>query len=566
MRLYLLGVVPASINWDEASLGYNAYSILKTGKDEYGSSFPLILRSFDDYKPALYSYLIIPLIPILGLTEIAVRLPSAIAGIAAIFLTYILVIKIFGKEIVINNRKIPTKALAILSSFFLAVSPWHIQFSRIAFESNVGLTLNLTSLLLFLYGLKRPKLLVLAFILGALNIHMYQSDRVFTPLMLIAASIIYYKDIIKIKKHFIIAAICAVLLALPFVFGILSDENALLRARGVSVFADQTPLLERTVDKLIYDRETNNYLGLILDNRRVEYGKQIISGYISHFDLNWLFITGDIARHHAPNMGLLYLVNLPFLFIGIYQMMFGSISRKTKILIFTYFLLVPIPAAVTSGVPHAVRTLNFLPLFQIFIALGLVGTYSAVSSIKPARHATQGVAGGYEVLSLPAMLRKALRAGIKLKYIIIALFLGFSVFNFIYYLNQYFVQQNYFHSRDWLYGYREAISFVNNIDDDYAKVIVSNEPPLDQSYIFFLFYLKVDPSYYQSLGGTATGGFEEKHEGFYNYTFGPIGDADSYPVDTLFVGRKDDTADTPLRVLKKINYPDGENAIVIADK
>ena len=68
LRLYQLGHVPVSLDWDEVSLGYNAYSILKTGKDEFGQQLPLILRSFDDYKPALYAYLLIPFIFIFGLS------------------------------------------------------------------------------------------------------------------------------------------------------------------------------------------------------------------------------------------------------------------------------------------------------------------------------------------------------------------------------------------------------------------------------------------------------------------------------------------------------------------
>src|SRR5688572_17254454 len=81
LRLWNLSSNPPSLTWDEASLGYNAYSLLQTGKDEYGRLFPLNLKSFGDYKPAVYSYLIIPFIVVFGLNEWAIRLPSAIAGI-----------------------------------------------------------------------------------------------------------------------------------------------------------------------------------------------------------------------------------------------------------------------------------------------------------------------------------------------------------------------------------------------------------------------------------------------------------------------------------------------------
>ena len=144
LRLWQLGVVPPSPDWDEAALGYNAYSVLKTGRDEYGTWFPLSLRSYDDYKPPLYMYLTVPSVALFGLETWAVRLPSAIAGILAVIGTYYFVKELFRKD-----------AIAYVCALLLAISPWHIQFSRIAFESNAGLSLNILWVLFFIKGLKR---------------------------------------------------------------------------------------------------------------------------------------------------------------------------------------------------------------------------------------------------------------------------------------------------------------------------------------------------------------------------------------------------------------------------
>src|SRR5271170_7064405 len=76
LRLWQLGAVPPSPDWDEVALGYDAYSIMHTGRDEFGAFLPSVLRSFDDYKPALYAYLAIPTVAVFGLTTFAVRLPS----------------------------------------------------------------------------------------------------------------------------------------------------------------------------------------------------------------------------------------------------------------------------------------------------------------------------------------------------------------------------------------------------------------------------------------------------------------------------------------------------------
>src|SRR3989344_6598642 len=98
LRFYQLGVNPPSLDWDEASLGYNAYSLLKTGRDEFGRSWPVSIRSFEDYKPAMYTYLTIVPVAIFGLNEFAVRLPSAVFGTLTIFVVYFLIYELQRKE------------------------------------------------------------------------------------------------------------------------------------------------------------------------------------------------------------------------------------------------------------------------------------------------------------------------------------------------------------------------------------------------------------------------------------------------------------------------------------
>ena len=99
LRLWQLGTVPVSPDWDEAAIGYNAYSLLSTGKDEFGKTFPLVFRSFNDYKPPLYIYLTMPSIAIFGLNTWSVRLPSALMGILAVIGTYYLVVELLKSQI-----------------------------------------------------------------------------------------------------------------------------------------------------------------------------------------------------------------------------------------------------------------------------------------------------------------------------------------------------------------------------------------------------------------------------------------------------------------------------------
>jgi 4-amino-4-deoxy-L-arabinose transferase-like glycosyltransferase len=519
LRFWNLGHVPISPDWDEAAWGYNAYSILHTGRDEYGKLFPLVLQSFNVFPPAMYTYLSIPAIAFLGLTSFAVRTPSAFFGVISVILTYFVVKELFKRV-----------DLALISSFLLAVSPWAIQFSRFAHEGNIAIVFNLLTILFFLKGLKKPYYLIFCAIASGLSIYTYNSEKIFAPLLMLALILIYREDLLKIAKKYLFLFIATgILVILPMALTIIVNPASLNRASSTN-FTNDTHFFEKSPTRILLDKENNDYIGLILDNRRLVYVRQIAGGYLSHFDPNWLFIKGDQPRHHAPGMGLLYLWELPFLLIGIYFIIFNkNFEKKSKILLFVWFLIAAIPASITQDVPHAGRTLNSLPTWQIFTAAGLLAAYLFLNE---------------------KVKRKFVRYFIFLTFIVIA------SFNFIYFLNQYFVQQNYFNSKDWQYGWKEAINYVDSVSGKYDRIVITDKTPLDQSYIFFLFNLKYSPKKYLSQQHDINNHNFEKFE-FRNIDWG----VDHNMKNTLFVGRPSDFNDG--QVLKTIKYMDGEDAIKI---
>jgi 4-amino-4-deoxy-L-arabinose transferase-like glycosyltransferase len=529
LRLWQLGGVPASPDWDEVALGYNAYSILETGRDEYGKFLPVVFRSFDDYKPGLYTYLIIPFIPIFDLTVFTVRLPAAIIGVVGVIATFFL-----SKELFRNNKYKDYISLTV--AFIMAISPWDIQFSRVAFEAHAAAVFNILVALFFIKALKKPLFLIPSAVFAALGIYMYQSEKVFMPLFLLILLLVYFKDFVKIPKKYIISAVLlGLLVILPMGLYIVTNKESLLRVKGTSVFSDQTQVLKNSIEKLERDKENGDLLGLVLDNRRIVYGTTIVAGYLSHFNLNWLFISADLARHHAPFMGLLYLWELPFLLLGIYFLVFGDFDRKTKLFIFLWLLITPIPASITSGVPHAVRTMNFLPVWEIIITAGI---FNSLVYIRK-----------YKILS-------------KVFYVALVVF---GTFNFAYYLNQYFVQQNFYTAVDWQYGWEETAGYVKSIENNYDKIIVSDAQPLDRSYMFFAFYLKFPPKDYQTYGEKSSGGFAEAHY-FGKYEFRPLDfEKDSKKQNVLLVGLSKEFPSTT-DALKEIKYPNGKTAIKIVGR
>lgn len=222
LRFYQLGQNPPSLDWDETAHGYNAYSILKTGRDEYGYKFPLYFRSFDDYKPPIYTYLVVPSIAAFGLNDFAVRFPSAFLGVLAVLFTYLMVLALFKK-----------KEIALLAAFFLAISPWHLQFSRVAFETNSATFWSVLGTWAFLKGTQQERLkltawLSLASLAFGANLFMYHNARVFIPIYTLALLILFRKKLLEAKKYLIVpVAITAVFIVL--------DPNYYLNFRTVAI-------------------------------------------------------------------------------------------------------------------------------------------------------------------------------------------------------------------------------------------------------------------------------------------------------------------------------------------
>lgn len=520
LRFYQLGQNPPSLDWDETAHGYNAYSILKTGKDEYGYKFPLYFRSFDDYKPPLYTYLVVPAVAAFGLNDFAVRLPSATLGVLAVFFTYLMVFELF------KNRSI-----ALLASLFLAISPWHLQFSRVAFETNSAIFWSVLGIWAFLKGIRAKNWQVtawmsLAAVAFGANLFMYHNARVFIPIFSVMLLFLFRKRLLTYKKYLIIPAIIAILFSLvliPIIFSI----SGQLRYKGTTIFADVSPQYKAA--QLIAQDEKSKQLiiGRILHNRRFVYIPILIDNYLSHLKPTFLFLTADMDRHHAPQIGLLYLWDLPFILIGIYFLIKEKFDTKSKVIVFCWFLLAPVASAVTWGVPHALRSEIYLPIYQIFAAVGLYYLYQSL----------------------------------KWKKMFITFAFCLLTFNFLFYLHQYYVHMPIEYSKAWLFGRKEAALFTQNILENYDRVIVSTK--LEQPHEFWLYYLKYDPQKYLAQGGTVSGGYLEDRNKFDKYHFLPIDfDKQQKEAKTLFVGLPSEFPSN-INILKVVHYLNGEPAIYI---
>lgn len=539
LRFYQLGKVPISLEWDEVAIGYDAYSILHTGKDQFGQFLPNTFRSLDDYKPPIYEYAVIPSVAIFGLNEFGVRFPSAIFGTLTILMTFLLVKLIFEY---VPKLQFKSTKIALVASYLLAISPWHLQFSRAAFEVNISVFITVAAITAFLYGIKNSKFFLLSAFLFGLDLFSYHSARVVTPILLISLFFIFNRQLPSRKTIIGFLVIYGVFFIcfLPILF----SQDAQIRFKATNIFnAGARYLDERDLEKEYLDKRTEDNIagfeqaGKIFHNQRLIYTdyntlKKAFGKYLSHFDLEFLFVRGDAPLHHAPDFGLLYLWELPFLLYGLYYIIKYGLNRYALILPI-WLLAAPIPVAVTREAPHAVRSELILPVFQILIAVGLITLHEKV------RNESKWV-----ILSIVIL-------GVMLLAI-----------NESYYFHQYYVHTNHELSKRWLYGRKEAVQFTEKEKYNYDKVLVSLN--VDMPYIFWLFYSQYPPVKYLGEGGTVSGGFEDGRNHFDKYEFRNF-NYNKLPRDQklLLVSVPKDFP-PEAEIIRTIYYLDGTEALKIA--
>lgn len=525
LRFFQLGNNPPSLDWDEASIGYNAYSILKTGADEYGNKLPLSFRSFDDYKPPVYIYLTVPAVALFGLNDFAVRLPAAIIGVIAVAALYF-----FTLEILRGWDEKTRQLVALTASFFFSVSPWHLQFSRAAFEGNIGLCFLILSLLFFFKGMKRGTYYFLFSIFFILSLYSYHSFRLINPLLLSSLLGIFYKTVVKQKIILGISLILICLAALPVYMSLLNPQGTGSRLSMVTVFSD-SKLSQLSAEKVLEAKKNNDVVNEIIYNRRLVFIPSIIKGYFDHFNFDFLFLHGDSGvQHHAYNMGMLYLWEFPFIILG---MIFLYKKRSRKILfLFLLFFLAPLPSAFTTGSPHPVRAIVMIATIHIFSAVGFVWCYEFFLKKK-----TSG------------------------KVLIGSIIVLFSV-NFGYYLYTYFVQTPIHYGYFWQYGNKEAVLYAKQNEKLYDHIIMTYA--YDQPYIYYLFHNAVDPAWYQeNWNYSGNGTVDRFYRKIGKYEFMNIYEKKIFDPKTLLIVAPSEIPQGAGQTKEIIYFPDGRIAYKI---
>lgn len=533
LRLWNLANVPPHLTPDEASLGYNAYSILKTGRDEYGELFPIIFKSFGDYKPGLYVYLTIPFVAILGLSEFAVRLPSAIAGVTAVWLVYMVVNKLLDRGIARNLKQKNAEKAGLIAAFLLAINPWHLHFSRGAWEANLSLTLTLAGILLFLKSLKNAKFLIHTSLFFSLTLLTYQGAKLSTTIVLITLIIVFWKEFIKIIKDNLPAVVQTTVVALliisPILLSLFQGKTGRLEVFSILSYRRPQEQIQTIARQGEESLDGLNY-GLF-HSEGLNLKRSILGRLFNHFSTRFLFFEGDWQnpRHSAPNHGMLLLSDLILLLLGFIELVRSK--SRVSMFIFLWLILAPLPAALSRDQVHAVRALNMVIPLTIISAVGLSSIFNYIRELNRLR--VLGFAFVFTLYLIP----------------------------FIFYLDSYFVHLPVHNAKYWLYGYKQAVEVITPIQNNYKNIVFQQS--YNQPYIYFLFYQKYDPAEYQKQAKLTEGGVDvglvEKLDNILFESF-------SWPYrtdrkNTLVVGNPvgipSDIDQRDYKIIKEIIYPDG---------
>lgn len=523
LRVYRLDSVPPSLFGDELDVGYQAYSLLKTGQDLSGNTWPILVQSLAEYRAPLFIYSDIPFIAVFGLNEWGVRLAAVFWGVVGISGIYLLV------------RKLLNERLALLSALFLAVSPWHIHYSRAGFEVTMLLAFLIFATYFFLKGLEKKYFLIFAVMLFALTPYIYSTAVVFTPLLLLIMIVIFSKEIKKNKSNFSLGLIVFLIILAPYVFqtitGMAGDRFSLISIFGSKDLQEKVTILQQREElPLGMERFFHNKFGVYMQNFSMNY--------LRAFSPEFLFLQGDPNfRHSIHEMGEMYFYEVILLLMGIWVILKSNFRVKSFIL--GWLLIAPIPASLTyDGGFHATRDFLMLPPLMVLLGLGANFLWENLKEQK-------------------------------IRYLAWLLII-LAVFNFTFFLHRYFIDYPYESSRAWHFGFKEVMQYADKNSSSFDKILINNT--YEPSLIRFLFWSGYDPDKFhrnfkgdKQKGQVAEGfnGFSLEDKFYFGKMDGPFEEVINS--NTLFVAsaldditNPDTLKDKRVKLLETVYAPSGE--------
>lgn len=522
LRFYGITKNPVSLSIDEVSFGYNAYSILKTGRDEYGKFLPLTFKSTGDYKNPVPIYSMVPSVALFGLNEFGIRFPTALIATLSIPIFYLLFIEISGLV-----------TISLVGTLLLSISPWHIYYSRYVSDHLIAATLVMIGVLCFLKIFKSNKILwpILSAISLILSMYTYYAERLFVPLFVLSLFVIKKKDLKKNFKKILVLIITCFIICIPLIISVFFGPD-ISRAKMTWVGNDVEFVRNVNIESL-------NKIP-ILGSEKLLLIYFIARKYLYYFDPGFLFYSGlNATKIGSYGLGILYLFELPLLILGILYVFRKNVAYKS--LIFAWILIGLIPASLTNNEQHPGRTFVMIPALTLLLAIGGVNFFEIIKNKFNKNTAV----------------------------IFYSIFLVLICINIIQALLIYSVHFPNQRGEDFMDGTKESVQYALMNKTNYKQIVFDPYRGIEAPYIvsiphmYILFYSQYDPLTYQTeQKNKSDGSF-----GFDKFIIRKIDwREDRNKKDTLFIGSPWSLPEKDIKpedILKKIYLSNGSLAFFI---
>lgn len=337
LRFWDLAETPPGFHFD---LAFNAFDIARLQLGDWRIFFPA-----NTGREPLFIYLQAGMAALFGLAPFALRLTSAIVGVATIPLIYRLGTDLFRSRVV-----------GVLAAAFAAISFWHIFYSRMGLRGILVVPLTLLVFWFLWRAITRLRWqdYALAGMALALALYTYPSARLLPLAILVIVGWTTLNERAQWKFHFngtvILLAVCAIMTAPLAAFFATHPDELLSHTLQVSVLAPTA--------------EHPDVGGAILANTlRV---------------LGMFFVVGDqgLVRNlpgrpiFDPIVGTLFLVGVGFTLFSVCRPRLAFRDRLPAIVLTVWLATAMLTSILSDDAPNFLRTLPAFPAVMVLPAWG----------------------------------------------------------------------------------------------------------------------------------------------------------------------------------------------------
>ena len=445
LRFWQLGLVPVGVTHDELGYIYNSYSISQTGKNVFGEFLPLLSWLYIGNFPFLPVpiYMSVPFFWFFGLSAFVGRLPSAILGTLDVFLLYILVKQIFNKT-----------SLALLSALFLAISPWHLHFSRSAYDPNFALFFYLLGIVIFIYEVRSKKLQIFSVVAMLFAIFSYRGMNPIFPILVIALVWYGIAFLNMSRKQLVIFFVSVGFVVLVIASVILINGRAYTAEARIW----EDPTMQENIDTQIREAQGPLFVRRLFLNKPVYVVNKLRENYIRAYSPEFLFLYTEPSKIYSIwSRGRIYFLDLVFIILGVAYLY--KINKYKASFVLLLVLIGGLPGMI-GGFMYSARNFFLSALFPILSA------------------------GGVLFLLRNVVVKK-------LRIIVIVVLVISYMYIFGSYLFDYYGKYAFYGGEAWVKSLKDISLLIADNKKKYDKIIIGQTSFGD--FLQYAFYSKIDP-------------------------------------------------------------------------